>query len=149
MTAITVDHSQNLYAVFNKIASKRGTLLNPFHYQFRVYHEDKDNLESPDRLLNYKDESNLNCLDMNIPVEDLPSRELLLVSKYFVDSPTNRHRQGQVDVSSMLFSLPTTIQVKKEQALLTSHAAADEDVKEEDVLLNEITATTYKVNSSI
>ena len=148
MTAITVDHDQSLHSVFKKIASKRGTLLNPSYYQFRDYHENMENLESPERLLNYKDESNLNCLDMSIPVRDLPSRELLFVSKYFVDSPTNRHRQDQIDPGNMLLSLSSAIQVKKEQALMTSQVVVDEDVKDEDILLNEITATTYKVSIS-
>ena len=144
MTALTMEREQTLRDVFVKIAAKRGIPSKPSHYQFQVYHEDMDTQQTTDRALNYKDEGNLSCLNMNTPVKDLKHRELILLGKYFVDSPVSKKRPEAL--TTLPASLAYAIQVKKEQALLSfQQNTNDEDIKEEDILLNDISATTYKV----
>ncbi len=152
--AVSADPQQTLREVFGKVAGKRGVALRPEDFQFRVYHDGFNVNETADRVLNYKDESNLNCLDMRLPIKELKSSELLLASKYFVDSPGGRRRAAEQDALDLaLLAQTRTIAIRKQQAMCTVPVpAADEDVKEEEILLNEVSATTYKaglISSSI
>jgi len=138
--AITANPEDNLNALLAKIEKKQGIQLDASQFQFRFFHENSNPIETADRALNYKDESNLNCLDMRIPVKDLKLRELLLVNKFFLDSPTRK-----MPLNPLPSTTPNAINTKKEQAMYNSFGKADDDTKEEDILLNDITATTYKV----
>ncbi|MDR3582333.1 MAG: hypothetical protein P4L67_03610 [Candidatus Pacebacteria bacterium] len=134
---------QTLDDAFRKVAIKQGLLIRPSEFQFRVYRQDMNPNESTDRFLEYKDDSNLNCLDMEIPIRDLKSREFLLVNKYFVDSPSQKKRLVEHSESSPQ-ARDRTIEAQKKQAMCTQPRLTNEDFNEDEILLNDISATTYK-----
>ena len=82
---------------------------------------------------------------MNSPVKNLKSRELMLVNKCFVDIPIKRMDYVRTESVAHSLCLPHAIQTKKAQALLLAWNQ-DHNITEDEILLNDITATTYKVS---
>jgi len=159
IVTLAAEQSDSLEIVFKKICLKRGVKLLGYHYQFRYFvinekfaSENEIDLtkkiiqhhQNTETILNYKEEVNLNNLSMKMQVKDLESRELLLISKYFVDFPyMMSSRKIQNCDSCVSLSQPNTIQTKKTQALFNSFVI-DSNLSEDEILLNEISATNYK-----
>lgn len=140
-TFLSVDNKSTLLSVFEKFIAKYEISLNPKDYAFYYLNEKIDLAQSHTQLMEYSNNLYIRSLNMNLPVKFLKVKELLLVEKVSLDIPA---RMGSASkVNGVLVSSPQAIQRRKHQALLCLQTP-ETDLDEDEILLNEITGTTYK-----
>eukprot|EP00826_Nyctotherus_ovalis_P012573 TRINITY_DN13335_c0_g1_i5.p2 TRINITY_DN13335_c0_g1~~TRINITY_DN13335_c0_g1_i5.p2 ORF type:complete len:232 (+),score=66.15 TRINITY_DN13335_c0_g1_i5:1114-1809(+) len=115
--------------------------LNPKDCAFYYLSEKVDLGQSSAQLLHYANSANICRLDMSLPVRFLRAKELLLMEKMSLDIPARVSSASKVN--GVLISSPQAIQRRKLQALLCLQPP-ESDLEEDEILLNEITGTTYK-----
>jgi len=139
-----VDSNSTLLSVCEKIFAKYDKTLNPRDFNFYYLDENIDIGQQINQLLHYKNNINLRSLGMQLPVKCLKSKELLLIKKFLLDIPIRVNNLSKVD-GTFVFS-PQFIQHRKEQAI-SGVRPPESELTEDEILLNEITATTYKASS--
>ena len=91
--------------------------------------------------MKYDSAENIEQLHMGLPVDRLPTRELLLLYRQFMDMPRTASRHI---LSSPVFSRkPSSVDPKLAKDSLLNAAL----VQEQDILHTEVTAGDYKVHT--